>query len=345
MNRGQWNFDEIRFDYYRDETVALRELQGRQSRLSTRRRAPRTGPRPTTSPRCATDGSSARRCRSSARSRCSASCSICAGRNSRTAACARPSTSPSTSSGPTRICSTASMPGSAAIFEGTELAAPPAPPQGRELEILNEVKDQVPPEVFTDGAQEPGQRHAGRLRATICARPSLLLKEAGYEVKDGVLVNAKTGQPLDGRVPAGPAAVRAHRAALYRAISSGSASRRASAWSTAPNIRGGSTASTTTSSSAISPSRIRRATSSAISGARRLPAAKAASNLIGIKDPAIDKLVDHVIFAKDRDELVAATNALDRVLLWNDFVVPQWYAPKVRIAYWDRYGQPRPCLR
>jgi microcin C transport system substrate-binding protein len=63
-------------------------------------------------------------------------------------------------------------------------------------------------------------------------------------------------------------------------------------------------------------------------------------NLIGIKDPTIDKLVDHVIFAKSREELVAATNALDRVLLWNDFVVPQWYAPVVRIAYWDRYGQP-----
>ena len=62
--------------------------------------------------------------------------------------------------------------------------------------------------------------------------------------------------------------------------------------------------------------------------------------MIGVKDKAIDKLVDHVIFAKDRAELVAATNALDRVLLWNDFVVPQWYAPKVRIAYWNRYGQP-----
>ena len=47
-----------------------------------------------------------------------------------------------------------------------------------------------------------------------------------------------------------------------------------------------------------------------------------------------------MIFAKEREELVAATSALDRVLLWNDFVVPQWYSPKVRIAYWDRYGQP-----
>ena len=48
-----------------------------------------------------------------------------------------------------------------------------------------------------------------------------------------------------------------------------------------------------------------------------------------------------MIFAKDRAELVAATNALDRALQWNELVVPQWYAPNVRIAYWDRYGQPK----
>jgi len=65
------------------------------------------------------------------------------------------------------------------------------------------------------------------------------------------------------------------------------------------------------------------------------------ANLVGMKSPAIDKLVDRIIFAKDRPELVAASRALDRVLLWNDFVVPQWYAPTERIAYWDRYGQPK----
>ena len=65
------------------------------------------------------------------------------------------------------------------------------------------------------------------------------------------------------------------------------------------------------------------------------------TNLIGVKSPAIDTLIDRVIFAKDRAELVAATRALDRVLLWNEFVVPQWYSPTVRIAYWDRYGQPK----
>jgi microcin C transport system substrate-binding protein len=64
-------------------------------------------------------------------------------------------------------------------------------------------------------------------------------------------------------------------------------------------------------------------------------------NLIGLKDPAIDRLVDRVIFAKDRAELIAATHALDRVLQWNELVVPQWFSPNVRIAYWNRYGQPK----
>ena len=45
-----------------------------------------------------------------------------------------------------------------------------------------------------------------------------------------------------------------------------------------------------------------------------------------------------IIFAHDRAELVAVTRALDRVLLWNHYLVPQWYAPFARIAYWDRFG-------
>ena len=52
-------------------------------------------------------------------------------------------------------------------------------------------------------------------------------------------------------------------------------------------------------------------------------------NIIGIKNPAIDKLIERVIYTKDRDDLVAATKALDRVLLWNHYVVPQWNYPKV----------------
>jgi microcin C transport system substrate-binding protein len=63
-------------------------------------------------------------------------------------------------------------------------------------------------------------------------------------------------------------------------------------------------------------------------------------NIIGIKNPAVDAMIDKVIFAKTRDDLVAATRALDRVLLWNHYVVPQWTYGKVRTARWDRFGHP-----
>ena len=63
-------------------------------------------------------------------------------------------------------------------------------------------------------------------------------------------------------------------------------------------------------------------------------------NYMGIKNPAVDKLIDRVIFAKDRDELVAATHALDRVLLWNYYAVPQWYDDRIKIAYWNKFGMP-----
>jgi len=65
-------------------------------------------------------------------------------------------------------------------------------------------------------------------------------------------------------------------------------------------------------------------------------------NLIGIENPAVDKLIDRIIFAKDRAALVAATHALDRVLLWNHYVVPMWHVPYDRIAYWDKYKRPEP---
>ena len=63
-------------------------------------------------------------------------------------------------------------------------------------------------------------------------------------------------------------------------------------------------------------------------------------NVIGIKNAAVDKLIDKIILAKDREDLVAATRALDRVLLWNHYVVPQWHTPFDRLAMWDMYRRP-----
>ncbi|MGB1117247.1 MAG: ABC transporter substrate-binding protein, partial [Parvibaculales bacterium] len=63
-------------------------------------------------------------------------------------------------------------------------------------------------------------------------------------------------------------------------------------------------------------------------------------NLIGIRDPAVDTLIEKLIFAGSRKELVAATRALDRVLSANHYVVPQWHAPHERLAYWRKLAHP-----
>ena len=61
---------------------------------------------------------------------------------------------------------------------------------------------------------------------------------------------------------------------------------------------------------------------------------------MGIKDPVVDALTERVIFATDRDDLLAATHALDRVLLWNYYMVPQYHRAVIWIAYWNKFGIP-----
>jgi microcin C transport system substrate-binding protein len=64
-------------------------------------------------------------------------------------------------------------------------------------------------------------------------------------------------------------------------------------------------------------------------------------NLIGIKDPVIDDIIEQIIHAKSREDLVIKTHALDRILLWNHYVIPMWHYPKWRIAYWDKLARPQ----
>ncbi len=63
-------------------------------------------------------------------------------------------------------------------------------------------------------------------------------------------------------------------------------------------------------------------------------------NFAGIKNPAVDKLGDRIIFAKSREELVAATHALDRVLLWGYYYVPQYHNSEIWVAHWNKFGIP-----
>ncbi len=224
-------------------------------------------------------------------------------------------------------------------FQGSELAAPETLPTGRELEILDEVKDQVPPEVFTQVHKNPVNKDQNDLRQNL-RKAVALLKEAGWEVKNGVLTNVKTGQqmkiefllvsPLFERIVQ-PYLANLGRLGIkgsIRLVDSAQYTRRLNVFDYDIIV--------TTFAQSDSPGNEQRDFWGSEAADR-----EGSMNLIGIKNPAIDKLVDHIIFAKDREELVAATHALDRVLQWEDFVVPQWYSPDVRIAYWARYGQPK----
>ncbi len=224
-------------------------------------------------------------------------------------------------------------------FEGSELASPKALPEGRELEILTEVKDQLPSEVFTEIYANPVNNNPDDLRNNL-REAVRLLKEAGYEIKGGKLVHAKTGQPLQVEFllnsplferivqPYAGNLKRLGIDATLRMVDSAQYTRRLDRFDY--DIVVGNFAQSE------SPGNEQRDYWGSEAADR-----EGSQNLIGIKDPAIDKLIDKVIFAKDREELVAATRALDRALLWNEFVVPQWFSPHVRLAYWNRFGQPQ----
>ncbi len=64
------------------------------------------------------------------------------------------------------------------------------------------------------------------------------------------------------------------------------------------------------------------------------------NNLAGTKSKAIDALLAALTSAKNEEELVAAGRALDRVLLWEHYVIPNWHSSVFRVAYWDKFGIP-----
>jgi microcin C transport system substrate-binding protein len=224
-------------------------------------------------------------------------------------------------------------------FQNGELAAPQEMPQGRELEILNEVKDGVPPEVFTGVHKNPVNNTPDDMRGNL-RKAVELLKEAGWEIKNGILTNVKTGQQMKVEFllvsqlferivqPYLRNLERLGIKGAIRMVDSAQYTRRLNGFDYDIVV--------STFAQSDSPGNEQRDFWGSEAAER-----DGSMNLIGVKDPAIDKLVDHVIFAKDREELVSATHALDRVLQWNEFVVPQWFSPNVRIAYWDRYGQPK----
>ena len=222
-------------------------------------------------------------------------------------------------------------------FEGTELASSGLP-QGQELAILETVRDKVRPEVFTTPYTNPVGGSPENVRNNL--RMALrLLREAGYEVRNQRLVNAKTGEPYTVELLADDPGM--ERVALFykpslerlgigvtiRTVDSAQYENRLRNWDYDIIVSNWP--------QSLSPGNEQRNYWG--SKAADIPGSR---NLAGIRNPAVDELIDRVIFAKSREELVAATRAMDRVLLWNDYVVPQWTHGKIRTARWDRFGRP-----
>ncbi len=228
------------------------------------------------------------------------------------------------------------------LFRGHRACVLGGLPQGLELEILKTVKRQ--------GSARGFHHRPTPIRST--ATPEAVrnnLREA-LRLLQGGRLRRSSDQKLDQRrKPASSLTVefllshadlRAHRRCSTSRRWSGSASTSPSARSTTANTRTGCAAGTTTSSSragaeSLSPGNEQRDFWG--SQAADQPGSR---NYVGIKNPAIDALIDRVDLRQGPRRAVAATKALDRVLLWNYYVVPQWTYGKVRTARWDRFGRP-----
>ena len=222
------------------------------------------------------------------------------------------------------------------FFYGTPLASSGLP-GGTELEILQTVKDKVPPEVFATTYTNPVGGDPQKQRENL--RQALkLLQDAGYHLEGQKLVDQSGKQLSFELILNGPTiepvalayqgelrkigiemAVRSIDTPQYiNRVRSHDFDMIYSAWP-----------------ESLSPGNEQRdfwGSAAADSESSR--------NYGGIKDPAVDALIERVVITKDRDDLVAATRALDRVLLANQYVIPSYTLRRSRIARWDRFDRP-----
>jgi microcin C transport system substrate-binding protein len=221
-------------------------------------------------------------------------------------------------------------------FSNSELASRGLP-EGEELAILEKYRGKVPEEVFTAEYQPPATDGSGSNRENL-RKAAKLLKEAGWSVKDGRLVDAQ-GQPFEFEIllsspdferiaqPFARALERLGIAARIRTVDPAQYENRMEDYDYDMTVE--------VFGQSLSPGNEQRdfwgSASADIPGGR---------NTIGIKDPVVDELVNLVIAAPTRESLIARTRALDRVLLWGHYIIPHWHIRSFRVAFWDMFGRP-----
>ncbi len=222
------------------------------------------------------------------------------------------------------------------FFVGSELASSGLP-TGKELEILEPFRDQLPPELFTQEFKLPvydtPQSERQYLRQAVG-----LFAEAGWKISNGRMLNDKGEQFKIEFLGSGPTdeVIASSFINTLRKIGIDASLRMVDTSQYINRVNNFDfDADTTVLNQSTSPGNEQRDYWS--SKAADTPGSR---NLMGIKNPVVDALVERIIFATDREDLVAATHALDRVLLWNYYMIPQWHRPKQWIAYWNKFGMP-----
>jgi len=211
-------------------------------------------------------------------------------------------------------------------------------PQGKELEILQPYRAQLPPELFTQEFKLPVSDGSGRIRSQL-VEAQKLLNEAGWHIRDGVLVNGK-GEEFS-------IEILLQQGSSFERIM-GPFQRNLQILGIKSTLKNVDTSQykqltddfeydtfVNTFQESLSPGTEQMSywhSSSADT--------KGGMNYIGVKNPVVDKLVEAVIAAKDKETLLAATHALDRVLLWNYYVIPQWHIGSFRLLYWNKFAHP-----
>ena len=221
------------------------------------------------------------------------------------------------------------------FFEGSELAAT-GKPSLAELKFLEPLRKQIPDKTFGERIANPVTDGSGNIR-THLRKARALLEEAGWTIDAGKLKRGQTYfemefllvQPAFERIVA-PYIRNLERlgiTARTRIIDPSQYQNRLNNYDFDAVVA--------SFGQSLSPGNEQRDYWSSRSA--ETPGSK---NLIGIRDPAVDTLIEKLIFAGSREELVAAARALDRVLLSNHYVVPQWHAPHERLAYWQKLTHP-----
>lgn len=223
------------------------------------------------------------------------------------------------------------------FFSNSDLAATGIP-EGKELALLEPYREDLPAALFTREYRSPATDGSGKNRDNM-RKAIELLKSAGWEYKGTNLVNSATGKPFTFEILLYSKDFERIVLPFIKNLKKLGIDATARIVDTTNYIRilrefdydmiiGGFGQSN-------SPGNEQRDY-----WFSRFADHKASKNYIGVKDPIVDALVEKIISAHTREELVAACRALDRVLLWNHYVIPQWHINTHRIAYWNKFAHP-----